>query len=811
MLHFADVAHKKTGKIKRDESHAKEETPKTNTCTNVDKRHVNYRSNMTGLVKLMKTTKFTEAQLRCLRQTPFWNLFDALRNNQIDLDKCMKYDDVVVHILQMYQASEDAFYIGQKKMKIHNSDIKLIFGVDCGSKPMDITYGAKPKTGIVNRRCKNVSRLTSKWIQTLLTEALKGKKKDDNEEVARLVCMYACQKLFFSTSGETIGWGYYAHMVPLESMQEYDWAKQIRTMLTSSISQNDKNPAKVTGCVMLLMYWLCEHTTILQPHRPNAFPRCVKWDLTALQKKMKTISLADLSFNEVNGGELFAIPTELQKFKRKTLKVEPEIYEPGRKSPNISDIKGEQHSGSNSHFSGDGVDLKDSDEDIHIPFSSQHYDRAIVIPDTNQPDIIDVLIQENRKAWGVIRQWEAKYKHLQFSWELRARVIADLEHRLFNQSSPPNVNIEMKKSMEQKDQEIKRLTQLVIDLECDKTILQDLYDDQSVHIVTQAMSKRQPPSPMQHNISPPFRVKRIKEKDRKEHRLPDFQYPDLPGQKQPHPVEMVEDEEEHPPAKQPKKLSFTKKFKVWAKMSKHDKQKVQALQKNGGDELLVWKGDSKATHVYFDDIVNLIKEESIHSNLIDAYAELLHEQQEVVNPTSDEASLIFTSMCLKVIREYHPRKRSKHIDAHVRNYQGERYLLFPLHHEYHWTIVVYDAKENLWKHYNSLRPRPCIHDPYIDQAQEIRNYIEHVVTVIGESSPLHTKLAGQNPAQPTKSVDVYPQQGDDSVDCGPAVCYIMRAHVYHEEIVGSLSSAEWCGLRDLLVHSFLNHKKSELP
>ncbi|XP_028127334.1 uncharacterized protein LOC114323861 [Camellia sinensis] len=105
--------------------------------------------------------------------------------------------------------------------------------------------------------------------------------------------------------------------------------------------------------------------------------------------------------------------------------------------------------------------------------------------------------------------------------------------------------------------------------------------------------------------------------------------------------------------------------------------------------LLVWKGDSKATHVYFDDIVNLIKEESIHSNLIDAYAELLHEQQEVVNPTSDEASLIFTSMCLKVIREYHPRKRSKHIDAHVRNYQGERYLLFPLHHEYHWTTVVH--------------------------------------------------------------------------------------------------------------------------
>ncbi|GMP25910.1 hypothetical protein CsSME_00002563 [Camellia sinensis var. sinensis] len=149
---------------------------------------------------------------------------------------------------------------------------------------------------------------------------------------------------------------------------------------------------------MLLMYWLCEHTTILQPHRPNVFPCCVKWDLTALQKKMKTTSLANLDFNEVNAGELFATPTELQKFKRKTLKVEPEIYEPARTSASLSDIKGEQHNGSNSHFSGDGVELKDSNEDIHIPFSSQHYDGSIVIPNTNQPDIINVLIQENRKA-----------------------------------------------------------------------------------------------------------------------------------------------------------------------------------------------------------------------------------------------------------------------------------------------------------------------------------------------------------------------------------------------------------------------------
>ncbi|GMP38783.1 hypothetical protein CsSME_00009911 [Camellia sinensis var. sinensis] len=157
MLHFVDIAQKKISKRKRDEYHVKEESPQANTSSNVDMRRVNYRSNMTRLVKLMKNTKFTQAQLGYLRQTPFWHLLDALRNGEIDLDKYMKYDDVVVHVLQMYKASKDAFYIGEKKMNIHDSDIKLIFGVNCGTKPMDISYGAKPKTGIINKRCKNVS------------------------------------------------------------------------------------------------------------------------------------------------------------------------------------------------------------------------------------------------------------------------------------------------------------------------------------------------------------------------------------------------------------------------------------------------------------------------------------------------------------------------------------------------------------------------------------------------------------------------------------------------------------------------------
>ncbi|GMP66605.1 hypothetical protein CsSME_00026896 [Camellia sinensis var. sinensis] len=166
-----------------------------------------------------------------------------------------------------------------------------------------------------------------------------------------------------------------------------------------------------------------------------------------------------------------------------------------------------------------------------------------------------------------------------------------------------------------------------------------------------------------------------------------------------------------------------------------------------------------------------------------------------------------TFVCRKSYKSNPPNKRNKLIDVHIKEYQGQRFLIFPIHDNFRWTIVVYDVTDNAWRHYNLLRPRPSIHDPYIDKAQ-IRDYIEALVRNIGPTSPLWTKLSSQNTSQPIISVDICPQQASDSVDCRPAVCYIIRAHVYREDIVDSLNRVEWCQIRDSLVHLFLNHRKT---
>ncbi|XP_028059215.1 uncharacterized protein LOC114262948 [Camellia sinensis] len=540
------LPHKVDGKRKRGESRSKTKPDQTAVPEEVNMKKVNYRSNITGLVKLLKDTKFTSGQLKCLRKTPFWPLFDSLISNEIDLNHCMKYDDVIVRIVQTFKQSSGRFYIGDKNIQIFRSDVSLIFGVDCGTKSMDLSYGAKPTIGIIHRMCKDVSRLSAAKIREILREVLKGTKKHDDEEVARLVCIFG--------------------------------------MEVDNIDENIRI----------------------------------------------TVS--------VYGGKLMASPTEAKMYRHTKLNVEPKpeilssAVEKKYKS-NEDQSKDSQRSDDRDAFSVDAVDLNDVGHYINPSCSTPNAEKGIIIAQPTEPDIVEVLMKENQKAWALVRQWEAKYKQLEESWELRARVIAALEAKLFDQSGSSNVDMDMKTYMEWKDTEIQRLTKLVINLECEKTILQDLFDDQSVHIITQVEAQKahdslnnNPTAALEHIISPPSRVKRIKQKVRKEHRLDEFEYPNLPGQKkgkegaeqQSHAVQIAQDLDKQPPKKQPtksKKLSLNNKLKVWANMNKLNKQKVQNLHKNGGDELLVWRGDSKTKHVYFDDIIHLIKEESITNNV----------------------------------------------------------------------------------------------------------------------------------------------------------------------------------------------------
>lgn len=74
----------------------------------------------------MTNTKFSDSQLDCLKEMPFWQLFDVLRIGKVDLNKCTKFNDVIVCVKETYKALKDTFYIGEKNMNMNFTSFVIL-------------------------------------------------------------------------------------------------------------------------------------------------------------------------------------------------------------------------------------------------------------------------------------------------------------------------------------------------------------------------------------------------------------------------------------------------------------------------------------------------------------------------------------------------------------------------------------------------------------------------------------------------------------------------------------------------------------
>lgn len=101
--------------------------------------------------------------------------------------------------------------------------------------------------------CKGVPRLTPSSIETLIKESMNEQGKDNNEDVARLLCLYAFVTIFFTTSGTNLSWSYVKYVEDLDAMRTSNWPGAIKNYLKASIQKSHNNPENVTGCVIALL------------------------------------------------------------------------------------------------------------------------------------------------------------------------------------------------------------------------------------------------------------------------------------------------------------------------------------------------------------------------------------------------------------------------------------------------------------------------------------------------------------------------------------------------------------------------------
>ncbi|GMP73472.1 hypothetical protein CsSME_00031221 [Camellia sinensis var. sinensis] len=176
----------------------------------------------------------------------------------------------------LYNKRKRLFVLGKKEIKLRSSDVKLIFGIDCGEDSITTKSYARPKDfelPFYKRRCKSVKRLDGKSLTKMFQQTKKGKLTNDRQDLARVITLYLCLKLLLPTTGHTLSWSFLNYVDNLNNIKKYNWVEAIKDTLMNSMANANNNPRHVTRCVMLLLYWYCEHSKLLRPSNKEGFPR----------------------------------------------------------------------------------------------------------------------------------------------------------------------------------------------------------------------------------------------------------------------------------------------------------------------------------------------------------------------------------------------------------------------------------------------------------------------------------------------------------------------------------------------------------
>ncbi|GMP23298.1 hypothetical protein CsSME_00000949 [Camellia sinensis var. sinensis] len=238
---------------------------------------------------------------------------------------------------------------------------------------------------------------------------------------------------------------------------------------------------------------------------------------------------------------------------------------------------------------------------------------------------------------------------------------------------------------------------------------------------------------------------------------------------------------------------------VWKMMSKREKDVITSAYDKYSDRCVVmWVGRKDGNAVYFSGVQAIVKHEGVRENVIDAYAEVLFDEQEKLNVGKDfpKNSYFFSSICWDVMKGENVDIRFKYLTTNLHAGRGAHYIHFPVCHLGHWSLLVYDTEDGSWKHYNSMRNRSGTGGVHYAEAIKLRqSMVAH---------GLEQMVGTQEFDMTVESVVECPQQRPDSMGCAIIVCAIMRQYLHHMEVGRSLKGGNYSVLRSNIVRVFVS-------
>lgn len=215
------------------------------------------RCSLLSIIRILKDNELNDRHKASLKKTPFWLLFEAIIKKKLQSDQCRKYDEVVLKIVQSYQEDTKAFRIGGKNIRLTKNHVRLIFGISCGNKMVEMKIN-KEATKLAKRLDIKESRLSTTTIEKKIRDLKNSEEQQDIDDVARLLCLYLCVMLFFSNKATSVNWLYVHYMEDLEKVKEYDWAAAVLKYLLNSIHSNHKDIKQLKGSSILLLVILID-------------------------------------------------------------------------------------------------------------------------------------------------------------------------------------------------------------------------------------------------------------------------------------------------------------------------------------------------------------------------------------------------------------------------------------------------------------------------------------------------------------------------------------------------------------------------
>ncbi|KAI5317851.1 hypothetical protein L3X38_037558 [Prunus dulcis] len=597
--------------------------------------------------------------LTLLSKTPFWTLIEAYIQRRLTKVECMKSNYDIVRLIQVYDTKTKKFRFDDGDSEMKSQDVSEIFGLpNRGKKLPSTTTSTRPNLHFVKKYFSGYKKITKTSIDKCLNLALEDETEEGAMDTTRLIILQLFMTNLFCNSGCTLAWTYTTTIDTLEDMGKYNWARGVLDYMYFGLEQAKKNKKdkkkqpSVSGCLILIPYWLCQRSNLLTPipGREQMTPAAVKWSLQELSAKLHHLENNQIKIKstkaqepdddseEENEEEDAAAEEVNEEHDDAAEEVNEEHGDADEEENEEEDAEmNEEYDDAAEHQVQQHHQLQEGHQQHHQQYRNSTLFEEIVgsVPEYKEDEIQltkEYMIAINNAA----EYWTKKGEHQKIHDAIASCIKKNKLIQMLN-----NEKKELRKHQQQLQKMVKEAAyhknaiqldmyeeksyMTKLQLENDQLLAEKISYLEIINEKEAVISLLRDQKLAQELQSEEDKVEEKEgEAEKIKSRKPDSSFPEAETRAQ-----------KRKPAKKPKEPAKSKKrakgsflqwntYQVYNMLDELSQEKLRNYWKSSIDGTAFWQGTSI---LFKDDIQSLLRDTEIYGQIIDAYAEILHDDE----------------------------------------------------------------------------------------------------------------------------------------------------------------------------------------